>query len=219
MSIPALLDHIVIAGPDLAELVAWFRERTGVEAPAGGRHPHGTANHLLAFTVEGRRGPHYLELIGPDPASAKLPEAFGIPELTGPALRSYAIHPEHIEQVAATAKANGLDLGQVSDLERRTPDGELLTWRLTRGSRADAELPFLIDWGTTQQPGHSELPTIELRSFVLVSAHPEQASARLAAYGLPAGSLTEVVPARPGERPGLRLTVRTATGGDLTIAA
>ena len=30
MSIPRLLDHVVIAGPDLASLIDWFAERTGV---------------------------------------------------------------------------------------------------------------------------------------------------------------------------------------------
>ena len=49
MSIPTLLDHIVIAGPDLQDLVDWFAERTGVVAAPGGAHPTGTANALVAL--------------------------------------------------------------------------------------------------------------------------------------------------------------------------
>ena len=57
MSIPAELDHVVIAGPHLGDLVDWFAARTGVVATPGGVHPTGTANALVAFTVDGRRGP------------------------------------------------------------------------------------------------------------------------------------------------------------------
>lgn len=75
MSIPTLLDHIVIAGPSLEELVDWFRDLTGVTATPGGAHPVGTVNALVALTVAGQRRPHYLELVGPDPerASAERP--------------------------------------------------------------------------------------------------------------------------------------------------
>ena len=55
MSIPTLLDHIVIAGPSLEELVDWFRDLTGVTAAPGGTHPVGTANALVALTVAGQR--------------------------------------------------------------------------------------------------------------------------------------------------------------------
>ena len=36
MTIPPLLDHVVIAGPDLVALIDWFAERTGVGAAPGG---------------------------------------------------------------------------------------------------------------------------------------------------------------------------------------
>ena len=68
MSIPTLLDHVVIAGPDLAALVDWFAERTGVVAAPGGAHPTGTANALVALTVDGRRAPQSIELSGPHPS-------------------------------------------------------------------------------------------------------------------------------------------------------
>ena len=37
-----LLDHVVLAGPDLDRLVADFRDRTGIDPKLGGRHPGGT---------------------------------------------------------------------------------------------------------------------------------------------------------------------------------
>ena len=86
MSIPTLLDHVVIAGPDLPALVDWFAERTGVVAAPGGAHPTGTANALVALTIDGRRGPQYIELIGPNPdrSEPELPETFGISTLSAP---------------------------------------------------------------------------------------------------------------------------------------
>src|SRR5699024_8908953 len=65
--IPAQLDHVILAGPDLPEAISAVEQLTGVRAAPGGKHPTGTANALIAFTVGGRRVPHYLELIGPDP--------------------------------------------------------------------------------------------------------------------------------------------------------
>ncbi len=210
MSIPTLLDHVVIAGPDLDALVSWFAERTGVVAAPGGAHPTGTANALVALTVDGIRGPQYIELIGPNPdrPEPELPETFGIATLEAPAVQAYAVHPDDIEATVATARAGGYDPGDVSDLSRRTPDGTLLEWRLTRGENRRLDVPFLIDWGATPQPGLSDIPSIELVS--LVRAEPDPAPLRdvLAAFDLGDG-VAEVV---EGEAPGFRLTLRRADG-------
>lgn len=210
MSIPTLLDHVVIAGPDLDALVAWFAERTGVVAAPGGAHPTGTANALVALTVDGIRGPQYIELIGPNPdrPEPELPETFGIATLEAPAVQAYAVHPDDIEATVATARAGGYDPGDVSDLSRRTPDGTLLEWRLTRGENRRLDVPFLIDWGATPQPGLSDIPSIELVS--LVRAEPDPAPLRdvLAAFDLGDG-VAEVV---AGDAPGFRLTLRRADG-------
>jgi len=210
MSIPTLLDHIVIAGPDLAELVDWFAERTGVRAAPGGAHPTGTANALVALTVDGARGPQYIELIGPNPErpESALPPTFGIASLSAPAVRAYAVHPDDIDGVVAAARDRGYDPGDVSDLSRRTPAGDLLEWRLTRGEDRRLDVPFLIDWGTTPQPGLSDIPTIELVSFTRVEPDPAPLEAVLAALGLGDG----VAPVVAGEVAGFRLTLRRADG-------
>ena len=122
MSVPRLLDHIVIAGPDLAEIVDWFRELTGVTAAPGGTHPTGTANALVALTVNGQPRPHYLELIGPDPEreGEELPKTFSINRLKKPTLITYAVHPEGIDRVVEHARADGFDPGDVEELSRTT---------------------------------------------------------------------------------------------------
>lgn len=147
MNVPHLLDHIVIAGPDLQELVDWFHELTGITAAPGGAHPTGTANALVALTVGGRPRPHYLELIGPDPEreGEELPKTFNIHRLKKPTVITYAAHPEGIDQVAERARARGVDLGAVQDLSRRTP-----TAPNCNGSSRSLRCP-----GTTASPSSS----------------------------------------------------------------
>lgn len=215
MSIPTLLDHVVIAGPDLDALIDWFEERTGVRATPGGAHPTGTANALVALTIDGARGPQYIELIGPDPArpDPALPETFGIARLTAPRVQAYAVHPADIDGAVASARAGGYDPGDVSDLSRRTPSGELLEWRLTRGEAPRLDVPFLIDWGETPQPGPGGIPTIELLSFVRVEPDPRPLRDVLATFALGDG----VAAVEEGAESGFRLELRRPDGEVVTL--
>ena len=133
---------------------------------------------------------------------------FGIDALTEPRVQAYAVHPTDIDATVATARAGGYDPGDVSDLSRRTPDGTLLEWRLTRGENHRIDVPFLIDWGHTPQPGLSDIPTIALVSFVRTEPDPAPLTGILNTLGLCDG-VAEVV---TGEQPGFRLTLRTPNG-------
>ena len=216
MSVPHLLDHIVIAGPDLQELVDWFHELTGVTAAPGGAHPTGTANALIALTVGGEPRPHYLELIGPDPErdGEELPKTFSINRLKKPTLITYAVHPEGIDQVVERARAAGFDPGDVQDLSRRTPDGTELAWRLTQAQAPrNYAVPFLIDWGTTDHPGLGELPSLELVSFERIEVDPARQQEQLDALGLGDG----VAEIREGRGSRFVLTVATEDGREIEI--
>lgn len=216
MSVPHLLDHIVIAGPDLAATVDWFRDLTGVTAAPGGAHPTGTANALVALTVNGEPRPHYLELIGPDPEreGEELPKTFSINRLKKPTLITYAVHPTGIEQVVERARAAGVDLGDIQDLSRRTPEGTELSWRLTQAAAPrNYAVPFLIDWGTTEQPGLGDLPSLELVSFERVEVNPAPQRKAIDALGLGDG----VAPVREGRGSRFVLTVATEDGREIEI--
>ena len=64
----ALLDHVILAVPDLAAGAAEFARTTGVEPIAGGVHPGlGTANMLVALSPV-----TYLEIAPADTASLEL---------------------------------------------------------------------------------------------------------------------------------------------------
>ncbi|OJY48156.1 VOC family protein [Pseudonocardia sp. 73-21] len=173
MTIDPQLDHLVYAVPDLAAAVSAFAAATGVHPVAGGRHlGRGTRNVLVGFG-----GSAYLEIIGPDvelPADDDATVPFGVDTLTAPKLVTWAVHPPDIEAAARASAAAGADLGPIGPLSRRTPDGDLLEWRLasTVPAPLDGITPFLIDWGTTAHPATAPgLPALTL--VELTATHPD----------------------------------------------
>jgi hypothetical protein len=170
------LDHVVLAGPNLAEAVAWFAELTGVEPAPGGSHVGlGTANCLV-----GLGGGAYLEIIGPDveqPAPMQ-PRPFGIDDLNAPRVVTWAIRTSDIGALVAEAREAGYDPGEPVAMSRRTPDGALLEWRLTapRFEYGDGLVPFVIDWGPTPHPTTRGLPEARLLEFT--GRHPDPSSVR-----------------------------------------
>jgi catechol 2,3-dioxygenase-like lactoylglutathione lyase family enzyme len=192
------LDHLVFATRDLAAAVQRFAGATGVEPVEGGRHDgRGTRNHLVGL------GPSsYLEIIGPDlerPGSQPAP--FGIDDLEGDRLVTWAVRPDDIEVAVAVAEAAGADLGPILPMSRTTPAGEVLSWRLATKHPApyDGIVPFLIDWGTSRHPAGSGLPSVELLEFGATYPRLDQVSAVLEA-------LEVALPLASGE-PGLHATV------------
>lgn len=180
MLLSADFDHLVIAVPNLAESVEQCDEVLGVRPILGGAHPGlGTANALLGLKVPGL-GPGaltYLEILGPDPDQDPGLAAARLGAITAPTVQRWAIRPHDFDDlVAAAARTLGgetddggaqvprIDLGEVHDMTRRTPDGGLLEWRLTR--RTPLALggiqPFLIDWKESPHPADQDLPVAEL---------------------------------------------------------
>jgi catechol 2,3-dioxygenase-like lactoylglutathione lyase family enzyme len=173
------LDHLVYATPDLEESVRLLAKLTGVRPVEGGPHPDlGTRNHLLGLGEL-----RYLEIIGPDPdqPEPERPRPFGIDELTEPRLAAWAVRAADIEARVARSRTLGYDPGPIEPLSRRTPEGEVLRWRLT--FPYEPVVPFLIDWGRTPHPAR-KLPVVPLTAFT--GSHPEPAEARrrLAALGV-----------------------------------
>jgi hypothetical protein len=177
------MDHLVYAAPDVDALVAEFTERTGVAPVLGGVHVgRGTRNHLV-----GLGGAAYLELIGPDdPTARPLPDVFGIDRLTAPRLAAWVVRPADLDATVRQARERGYDPGDIAPLSRRTPDGDLLQWRLTpnRGDRFGGLAPALIDWKDARHPTEGGLPQVRLLS--LAGRHPDPPAVRnaLAALGV-----------------------------------
>ena len=174
------LDHLVLASPDLSATAAWVEATTGVTASPGGRHiGRGTHNVLYAL------GPAaYLEIIGPDPDQGPPPEPrpFGIDGLTRPALVAWAIAVDDIEAAVGRARRMGYDPGPHEAMQRRRPDGMLLTWRLT--TPASAVIPFLIDWGASPHPAADAAPGLVLERLAARHPDPRGISRALEALGV-----------------------------------
>lgn len=156
---PIKLDHIVIAAPDLNELISRFTRLTGIEAIPGGRHSTGTANALVP--LESPAG-SYIELIGPDPAAtaslAELdaPDNFALrtSAATEPRVAAWCVRPDDLDAYARDNDSPGIE-----EMSRETPQGEVLNWRLIPAERGvdHAPTPFAIDWLNSAHPSAAAL--------------------------------------------------------------
>jgi hypothetical protein len=59
-------------------------------------------------------------------------------------------------------------------MQRATPAGAVLRWRLTLNAIPGSLVPFLISWGDTEHPARSAPPGLILEAFHL--EHPDPAS-------------------------------------------
>ncbi|MBK3574793.1 VOC family protein [Streptomyces sp. MBT65] len=173
-AIPARLDHLVLATPELAATVAQFTERTGIAPVEGGAHVGlGTRNYLVSLG-----GSRYLEIIGPDPEqpAPSGPRPFGIEGLAAARTVTWALSPPDLDAAVAAARARGYDPGPVRAMSRRRPDGTLLEWRLTDGDTAHPSglVPFLIDWSSSPHPTASGLPVAPLLELTATAPVPAE---------------------------------------------
>lgn len=178
------LDHLVYATTDLEKTTSKLADLFGCSLQPGGSHTGlGTANFLMSLG-----GSHYLEVIGPDAGQPKLerPRPFGIDELEGAGLVTFAVSAIDIDRQCRDAIAAGYDPGPVLDMSRKTPDGELLAWRLTPGGRDTCEgaVPFLIDWGQTRSPSQTLPEACKLVGFEVHHPQAAEVEERYVALGL-----------------------------------
>ncbi|MGO3884674.1 MAG: VOC family protein [Mycetocola sp.] len=206
------LDHIVIAGPNLEDLVDWFADATGIRAAQGGRHNIGTANALVGLSSDGEVVPRYIELIAPDPeapTNRPTPTAFGINHLGAPRIVGYAIRTPSIESAVARVQREGFAIGDIERGVRTLPDGRVLSWDVTRGySSSRPELPFLIDWRDSPHPGRGEIPRLDLVAFERAVRDRRSAENDLELLGLGSPDVALV----QGDSDGFVLRVKTASG-------
>jgi glyoxalase-like protein len=198
-----VIDHVVLAVPDLADGVAAFHRLAGVHPVKGGSHTGlGTANHLVGLS-DGA----YLEIIGPDPDQPHpgRPRPFGIDDLTSSRIAAWCVRPPDLDRTIEAARAQGYDPGSPRVMSRSAPQGASLTWRLTSlpPDPADGLVPFLIDWGTTAHPTTAALPMLPLHSLEAEHPDPDRIRSRLAAL-----DVNLVV--RRGPRPRLLVTLQGA---------
>lgn len=149
-----MIDHLVLATPDVAATAAQVRDEWHITVVPGGSHSgRGTRNELA-----GLGGSSYLEIVGPDDGQPDppFPRPFGIDELAAPALVAWCARPTlPLAEVAQRIAAHGIDLGPIAEMTRVRPDGVHLRWQLTfplLGPPHAGTVPFLIDWLGSPHP-------------------------------------------------------------------
>jgi hypothetical protein len=146
-------DHAVIAVQKLDIAIAQY-EALGFEVSLGGKHTgRGTRNAIVRF------GPDYLELLEVlDRSMARDSNAHG-PELVDflerghSGLVGFGMASDDLDDEARGLKANGIAVEGPYAMERRRPDGKVLTWRLVvpNGRPWFQYWPFLIQWDLLEQ--------------------------------------------------------------------
>lgn len=213
----AVIDHLVYAVPELAEGIDWIERSTGIRPAIGGSHVGlGTHNALVSL------GSSYLELIAPDPSQSEpaVPRPFGIDDLDGAALITFAIRPDgddrpdstevgNIDALAAQAIVGGYNPGPIADMSRATPNGDLLEWRLTfprLSSSGLGTVPFIIDWGDTPQPNTTAPTGIDLVSLTIEHPGTDRLRTAYSALGLQGVDVVD------SDRPNIRAEISGPTG-------
>ena len=159
----ALLDHIILAAPDLEAGVADFAQSTGLTPVAGGEHPGlGTANALVSLSSH-----TYLEIIGPSPEATEENLGGRLATLAAPQLIGYALSTTDLGGAAAGLGNAGLEVLGPAAGSRETPDGHTLQWQALAigGHDFGGYLPFLIDWGNSPHPAMTSPGGVNVRSF------------------------------------------------------
>jgi hypothetical protein len=210
--IPAVIDHLVYACPNLEEAIDDIAARTGVRAASGGQHPGlGTRNALLSL------GPRcYLELLGPDPAQPPpaQPRPFGLDRLHHPALRGWAVAPANLHAAINAARAAGTDPGQPIAGLRRGPDGTPVRWRMTQPSELNglAIAPFLIDWDNGPHPAAQVPAGLVLADFLIRTPDPDHIIPLLDALDLK-------IHIQQAQAPGFRAAIHTPAGQEFVLTS
>jgi hypothetical protein len=184
----AVIDHLVLAVPDLDVAIDGFDREHGVRPAVGGRHEGlGTHNALVSL------GESYLELIAPDPTQPDPsgPRPFGVDEVTDATLVAWAVRPdpergETLDGLIERCRSVGHDPGPAIAMSRQTPDGSTLHWQLTFPTMAgDGLVPFFIAWGDTPHPAATAPRGLTLESFDGATEDPDPVNELLRALDLP----------------------------------
>lgn len=205
---PAFLDHIAIAAPDLASGTRFVEQALGVALQTGGQHPRmGTHNNLLRLGDD-----VYLEVIAVDPGAAapQRPRWFELdlrqPDAS-PRLTTWVVR---VDDIAAARQACSWDTGPVESMTRGTLD-----WRITipvDGSLPDAGTsPTLIQWDTQPHPASAQDDKgCTLEALEVFHPAPERLHETIQALGLV--GRVEIYPVPAGGLPQLRARIRTPDG-------
>jgi hypothetical protein len=138
---------VLLPVADLEAGARSLRERHGLQAIPGGRHPKvGTANMIVPL------GRQYLELIAivdsREAATSRLGKRIAPALDEGRMFVDWAVRTRDLDGMRSKLLGAGWDLPPVVEGSRRRPDGQILHWRtqdVNNGASRTA-IPFAIEW-------------------------------------------------------------------------
>ena len=136
------IDHVMICVPDLAKGIEAYT-RLGFTVYPGGSHTGRATHNAIAFHDE-----DYLELLSIRDRSAVAPDS---PDASlalyldqGGGFRIVALQSDNLAADVTAMRGRGVDVGEIRDGGRRTPEGQELRWRAAFLGPQDALPIFFI---------------------------------------------------------------------------
>lgn len=160
-----VIDHIVLAAPDLEEAMEQFEKMTGIGAVvAGSINGLGIKCSRISFNDSS-----YIEIIAPDPKSSgpigQLLKSKGITELTP---FHFAIRSSKVEELKDEVKKFGYVPDHITMFGGHK-DGTPMKWEMLYlyGHNMGGICPFFINWSNTDHPC-AKLPVVgKLKKFTI----------------------------------------------------
>jgi catechol 2,3-dioxygenase-like lactoylglutathione lyase family enzyme len=186
------IDHVMICVPDLAKGIEAY-SRLGFTVYPGGSHTGRPTHNAIAFHDE-----DYLEILSIRDRSAVEP---GSPDESlaayldqGGGFRIVSLQSDDLAADVAAMRARGVDVGDIRDGGRRTPEGQELRWRAAFLGPRDALPIFFIQHLTPlaerktqamRRPSHPNGVTRVERAYVAVPDVAEAAKRYARVLGFP----------------------------------
>lgn len=143
-------DHLVYSTHQIPKAVATAQQALGIHVVEGGRHlPWGTQNALL-YTSNA-----YIEFLSIDNKEVAFQSDFPLTKLLlydlkkGEGWSTICISVTDMESFKNSLLLKGFKTSEIIPGQRKTPDGELLEWKLLFVDKSDLSqlpFPFFIEW-------------------------------------------------------------------------
>ena len=166
-------DHFLLGCSSLEAGIQFMKDKTGIEAVKGGKHPHiGTHNALLSLGEK-----VYLEIIAPDPEAKSLIEEYAfLKEMNAPTLFMWAAHTDKMDDLLKRIQEAGYKNSGISPGSRQRADGSVLKWRsLSVETGINSVVPFFIEWDSSSKHPSIDSPKgCSIDSFEIEYPEPEK---------------------------------------------
>ena len=175
------LDHIVVGVKDMSQALETF-QRLGFFVYPGGEHPgRGTHNAVVLFDAD------YLGLIAP--LDTKLEGGRGLAaslEAQGEGIRTFVVGSNALADDMRFIRSRGVEIADIEERDRRTPEGLLLQWRAANPGPANPFPLYFIQHETPVEQRRAQVPkaaphpngVMGLRGIAVVVEHLAEATAR-----------------------------------------